>query len=303
MSDFAAFHFLRPLWLLALLPAVLLWWAHRRQADTTRRWRGAIDADLLRHLVVGGRTGGWLRPVDAMLATWVVAAIMVAGPAWQREPSPFAADAPPVMIVLRVTPSMETRDLQPSRLERAQQKIADLLSQHQGQAAGLIAYAGSAHLVLPPTRDADVVTTMARALSPDVMPKQGDDLTGAIALAQSVLADGGQGGSILLMADEAAPLTARPQTGVPIRLLAMLPPGRDLGGGLSTATRDLGATVQRVTIDTADVAAIGRELAQEGRNAPDRGGVQRWRDAGWYLLPVLACIVLLWFRRGWGVPI
>ena len=43
-------------------------------------------------------------------------------------------------------------------------------------ASGLIAYAGSAHLVLPPTTDGTVVTTMASALAPDVMPRQGDAL-------------------------------------------------------------------------------------------------------------------------------
>jgi Ca-activated chloride channel family protein len=302
MTGLAAFHFLRPLWLLAMLPAALLWWAHRRQADTTRRWRPAIDADLLRHFVVSGAARGWLQPADALLAGWIISAVAVAGPAWQREPSPFAADAPPVMIVLRVTPSMQARDLQPSRLERAEQNIADLLAVQPGQTAGLIAYAGTAHLVLPPTRDADVVTTMARALSPGVMPKQGDDLGAAIALAQSVLAQGGQGGSILLLADEAAPLAAPPASEVPVTLLAMLPPGRELGAGLAAAARSLDATVRRVTADTSDVAAIGRGLAQAGRAPPEPGGAERWRDAGWYLVPLLACVVLLWFRRGWGIP-
>ncbi|HEY8290776.1 MAG TPA: hypothetical protein VIG49_15985, partial [Acetobacteraceae bacterium] len=127
MTGLAAFHFLRPLWLLALLPAVLLWWAYRRQADSTRRWRAVIDPTLLRHFVVADHASTWLRPVDALLASWIVGTLAVAGPAWQREPSPFAADAPPVMIVLRVTPSMLAHDLQPTRLQRAQQKIADLL--------------------------------------------------------------------------------------------------------------------------------------------------------------------------------
>jgi Ca-activated chloride channel family protein len=302
MTGLAAFHFLRPLWLLALLPAALLWWASRRQADTTRRWRSVIEAGLLQHLVVRGGARGWLQPADMLLAAWVVGAVAVAGPAWQREPSPFAADAPPVMIVLRVTPSMQMRDLQPSRLERAQQKIADFLARRQGQAAGLIAYAGSAHLVLPPTRDTGVVTTMAGALSPGVMPKQGDDLSGAIALAQSVLTQGGRGGSILLLADEAVPLAAPPASGASVRVLAMLPPYRDLGGGLATAARSLGATVQRVTADAADIAAIDRALARAGLTSPEPGGVEQWRDAGWYLVPVLAGIVLLWFRRGWGLP-
>jgi Ca-activated chloride channel family protein len=82
----------------------------------------------------------------------------------------------------------------------------------------------------------------------------------------------------------------------------MLPPGRELGAGLAAAVRSLDATVRRVTADTSDVAAIGRGLAQAGRSAPEPGGAERWRDAGWYLVPLLACVVLLWFRRGWGMP-
>jgi Ca-activated chloride channel homolog len=296
-----ALHFLRPLWLLALLPALSLWWAYRRQADTTWRWRAVIEPDLLKHLVVNHRATSRLRPGDALLAAWVVGTLAVAGPAWQRETSPFAADAPPVMIVLRVTPSMQTTDLQPSRLERAQQKIADLLRLQPGQSAGLIAYAGSAHLVLPPTQDAGVVTTMARALSPDVMPKQGDTLADAVGLARAVLSEGGQGGSVLVLADEADAIAAATSGGAPVMLLPMLPPGRVLSAGLASAARAFGAEIIRSTIDTADVASIGHRLAQPGSSAARPDEMDRWQDGGWYLVPLLALIVLLWFRRGWAV--
>jgi Ca-activated chloride channel family protein len=302
-----AFHFLRPFWLLALLPGVLLWWLSRRRADPTLRWREAIDPDLLRHLVVGAPTGGWLRPRDALLAAWVVGTLAVAGPTWQREPSPFAADAPPVMLVLRVTPSMQATDLAPSRLERAKEKIADLLALEPGQAFGLIAYAGTAHLVLPPTRDASVVNTMARALSPDIMPRQGDALADAIALARRVLAEGGAGGSVLVLADEAASgqsaaaLRGAGGNAAPVALLAILPRGRSPGAGLREAAAALGTDIVTATVDDADVAAIAGHFAHIGAVQTRPGEAVRWRDAGWYLVPVLALVVLLWFRRGWVV--
>lgn len=306
MTALTDFHFLRPLWLIALLPAVLLWWAYRRQADSTRRWLAVIDPALLHHLTVGAGATGLLRPGDALLAAWIVGTLAVAGPAWQREPSPFAADSPPVMLVLRVTPSMQTPDLQPTRLQRAQQKIEDLLKLQPRQAAGLIAYAGSAHLVLPPTRDSSVVVTMARALSPEVMPKQGDALADAIALARKVLADGGEGGSVLLLADAASPeqataLRGMPRDGPRVTVLAMLPQGTTLPAGLQQAATALGARVEAATIDQADVTAIGHSLARAGTAVMRPGEQQRWRDAGWYLTPLLALIVLLWFRRGWAI--
>lgn len=300
-----AFHFLRPLWLLALLPALLLWWSSRRRADPTRRWREAIDPELLRHFVVGARAGGWLRPRDALLAAWVVGTLAVAGPTWQREPSPFAADAPPVMLVLRVTPSMQATDLPPSRLERAKEKIADLLALEPGQAFGLVAYAGTAHLVLPPTRDASVVNTMAQALSPDIMPKAGDALADAVALARRVLAEGGAGGSVLVLADEAAAgqsaLRSAGANASPVALLAMLPRGRSPGAGLQEAATALGTGIVAASVDNADVAAIASHFARVGAVQTRPGEVARWRDAGWYLVPVLALVVLLWFRRGWVV--
>ena len=53
--------------------------------------------------------------------------VALAGPAWQREPAPFADDTAVLAIVLKVTPSMLTEDIQPTRLSRSVQKIHDLL--------------------------------------------------------------------------------------------------------------------------------------------------------------------------------
>ena len=301
----SAFHFLRPFWLLALLPAVALWWALRRQSDTARRWRGAIDPALLRHFEVGTPARGGLRPGDALLAAWLVGGVAVAGPAWQREPSPFAAAAPPLMLVLRVTPSMQAADLPPNRLARATEKIADLLARNPDEPVGLIAYAGSAHLVLPPTRDPAVVRRMAEALTPAIMPKQGDALADAVALARKVLADGAEGGSVLILADQADPAQAARLraigAGPPVSILAMLPPGRAPDAGLRDAATALDADLATATVDTGDIDALARRALRSSASVTRPGETERWRDAGWFLVPLLVVVVLFWFRRGWLV--
>ncbi len=304
----SAFHFLRPFWLLALLPAVLLWWAFRRQSDVARRWRAAIDPGAAAAFRRGSRSGGWLRPGDALLAAWVIGAVAVAGPAWQREPSPFAADAPPVMLVLRVTPSMQASDLPPSRLERAKEKIADLLAlqPRTGVRPDRLCRLGASRASADARcgRGQD----MAQALSPDIMPKQGDALAEAVALARKVLADGGEGGSILLLADEADPSQSAAgcargaSTARRLRCSRCCRHGRSPGAGLREAATALGADIEIASGRYRDVAALARHALPIGSAAVARPGeTEHWRDAGWYLVPVLAVVVLLWFRRGWVV--
>lgn len=306
MSTFLEnFHFLRPWALLLPMPAVGLWWLGRQAADTTRHWRSVIDPDLLKHLVVGGN-GNRIGPHDVLLLGWVVLAIAIAGPTWQREPSPFDEQAPPAMIVLKVAPSMTTPDLAPSRLDRARQKIADLLQARDGMAAGLIAYGGSSHLVLPPTQDREVVTAMAGALSPAVMPREGDALADAVALAARTLKEGGQGGSILVVADTVAPGQADAlklaAVDVPVTLLAVAAPSAVAAdANLEAAASALGARLVTATIDNDDVQTIARRLANAPA-APVPGEAERWQEAGWWLTPLIALIALLWFRRGWVLP-
>ncbi len=101
------------------------------------------------------------------------------------------------MVVLKAGETMNQSDLMPSRMERARLKVADFAAERKGQPLGLVAYAGTAHLVLPPTRDTSVVATMAAEISPEIMPKQGDNLVGALQLAVNTLGD--SGGSIVVL--------------------------------------------------------------------------------------------------------
>lgn len=299
MDTLAQLHFLRPWWLALLLPALVLWVLQRREADTTARWRTVIDPALLRHLTTGGERRRWLNPENLLLAAWLLATLAIAGPTWRQVASPFAQAARPAMFVLKVAPSMLERDLAPTRLDRARQKMADLLKLREGAPTGLIAYAGSAHLVLPPTPDGTVVSTMAGALAPELMPRQGDALAEAVKLAADTLERGGQGGSIVVFADAAPALQEVPR-GAPVTLFAMLPAER-VGSepSLAAAAAALHADVVDLTLDQGDVEGLAHVLATAGPPPPAPGEGERWAEAGYWLTPLLALLVLGWFRRGW----
>ncbi len=74
------------------------------------------------------------------------------------------------------------------RLERAKQKVADLLASRRGARTAVVAYAGSAHAVLPLTDDTDLVNMYLESLTPEVMPQSGDRPDRALELAASMLA-------------------------------------------------------------------------------------------------------------------
>ena len=299
------FHLLRPWALMLAMPALALWWLGRRAADTTRRWARVMDPDLLKLLVVGGNSGRRLGPNDVLLLGWVAAAVAIAGPTWKREPSPFADALPPVMVVLKVAPSMTTTDLAPTRLDRARQKIADLLKAREGGAAGLVAYSGSAHLVLPPTADRDVVLAMAGALAPQIMPREGDRLADAVALAAQVLRDGGRGGSILIVADTVAPGQAealKASEGAPVVFFAVAPLAAVRADkALQAAVSALDARLVSTTSDGDDVQAFTRRLADRNMAGAPPGETERWQEAGYWLGFLIAALVFGWFRRGWVI--
>jgi len=319
MSALAQFHFLRPAWLLLLLPVLpMLWLLWRRQA-AERAWRRVIPPHLLTHLLLSGeaKQGAW-QPLTALTLMLTLGVLALAGPAWEPQPSPFREDQAALVIALKVTPSMLAKDVQPSRLQRAVQKIHDLLAQRPGGRTGLVAYGGSAHLVMPLTRDASIIETFAAELDPKIMPKPGDAAAAAVALANERLSKAGLPGSILLIADAVAPdqlqdlQRQRAQGGAAVQLLALAagpevipppdsPPAPALDlDAMRQAASAAGGELVLPTVGEGDVKRLAglveRSLAQADAQEGDY-----WEDAGYYLVPLLVLIALLGFRRGWVV--
>ena len=108
-------------------------------------------------LTLGAQTGRRWQPIDGVAAGLLFAVIGASGPTWSRVPDPFVAQTAPLVIVLKVTPSMDAPDVAPTRLERGKQKIRDLLDLRAGARTALVAYAGTAHRVVPLTEDADIM--------------------------------------------------------------------------------------------------------------------------------------------------
>ncbi|QDY69617.1 VWA domain-containing protein [Qingshengfaniella alkalisoli] len=293
---FEAFHFLRPFWLL-LVPAVLtLWWMIRR-AETRRDVpNDGIAPHLRAALILGAKDRRRSLPIDGVTLGVILCALGAAGPTWSRLPDPFAAQSAPVVVVLKVTDTMEEDDVAPSRLERGKQKIRDFLDLRAGARTALVAYAGTAHVVLPMTEDPSVMRPYLEGLSPDIMPQKGEVAADALALAQSVLADEADTGGVLIVTDgiDPADVDTLNATGSGVAVLSMLPEGvRDRG------LDALSIPLVEVTPDGGDLRRLDGLLNAAYRRAALENTEQPWLDRAYWLAWPAALIVLLWFRRGW----
>jgi Ca-activated chloride channel family protein len=302
----SSFHFIRPEYLL-LMPLVIgLWWLWQRCSDPLRGWREQMDPVLLEALSVG-RKSVTRGPARWLLIGWLLAVVAVAGPTWRLEPSPFADDATPLLILLKADVSMERPDPAPSRIERARLKIADLAAVRKGQPLGLIAYAGSAHLVLPPTRDTAVVAQMAAEISPAILPLPGDRLDLALRKAGEILSAGAStsssGGTVLVMADsvDGDPAAFKKEAELitghfAVNFLAINSPGSPESESVSSAAQVLSAKVQSLTADDTDVQALTRAASRAPVTQAGEANA-RWQESGWLLVPVIVLIFLNSFRR------
>jgi Ca-activated chloride channel family protein len=298
------FHFLRPWWLIALLPAALLVWRIACSQDAEWVWRGIVAEHLLPYLFSRRKQRRRIGPLALLAAVWTLVILALAGPTWKREPAPFADDTAALVIVIKVTPSMKTEDIQPDRLTRSVQKIHDLLALRAGARSALLAYAGTPHLVMPLTRDAGIINTFAAALDPKIMPDDGDSASAALALASDVLAKSGQSGTIVWITDGITPdqqnalSELRKHSHVPVRILAPLLRGSELEA-VGKMAGVVGASVLPITPDDADV----RDLARAAKfvSASISGQGDHWQDTGYWLIPLIAILSALWFRPGWMV--
>ena len=305
MSDLfagvSAFHFLRPAWLLLLVPILLLWWHFRRDRRSDAEASGQIAPHLARALAVGDRNRRHFTPVDLIALLLTLLTLGTAGPSWTRLPDPLMAKTTPLVVVLKVSDSMMEKDVPPERLARAKQKVLDLLETRDGAPTALVAYAGSAHRVVPLTEDQALLRPYLEGLNPEVMPVPGDNAAAALKLAEEILAKGETPGGILFLLDslsdrDASALSQRTDNnGLGFLLVA---PGNDNGGAVSRV-RD--SKVERVTPDKSDLRALNRYFDSAFRQALVSDKNLQWEDRGWWLAWPAALLALLWFRRGWAM--
>ncbi|HCE2448667.1 TPA: VWA domain-containing protein [Vibrio parahaemolyticus] len=305
---FTQFHFIRPLWLLALIPMFFLVWLRWRE-ESKPSWKDILPEHLRNALTIGER--GWRKqlPLKLLMLIVLIAIVICAGPTWQRESSPFGEDKASLLVVLDNSDSMLQKDLPPSRLERSKQKIRDLLAARRGGKTGLVVFAGSAHVAMPVTQDSKVFDPFLAAITPEIMPVQGKLAEKALPLIDQQL-QGQPGSTVLLVSDGVNPATIKQYqayfAGKPYQLLILAAGNTDIVSNnpmdldsLQKLASQTNGRLVEVTVDNSDIEQLNRYVE---RNMQLNGeSSMPWKDMGYQLLFPIALIMMLWFRKGWLV--
>ncbi len=327
------FHFLRPEWFWALIPAGLLLWLviRSRKSTTGGNWGKYVDAHLLRHLAISNATAARAsRFLPALAAAMIVVLVTaLAGPTWQKAEVPSFTGGQPVVAVLSLAQSMNSDDLAPSRLRRAVHKLRDILARTEGDERALVIYSDIPFVAAPLTSDQKVISQMIPELSTKLMPVLGNRPDLAISEAVSVLerADATRG-EIVLLADNAGNKAATEKAASEARkagyTVSVLGVGTEKGATLQTASGRAitGRTGEKVTTSLdakglsavakaggGDYSAVTANSADLDRILPKSDRVEAagktqdfqadsWVDMGYWLLILPVLLLPLAFRRG-----
>ena len=334
---FSQFHLLRPLWLIALVPAFVFFVLLFKRQLTSARWHGIIDKNLMPHVLDQMPTEQARWPLWFVLLAWILSCIALAGPTWQQLPQPVQKKEDALVIVLDMSLSMAAQDVSPDRATRARQKVIDILNQRKEGLTALVVYAGDAYTVTPLTDDSETIINLVPALSPFIMPAMGSRPDKALILARKLIEDSGlTKANFLLITDgilkkdiarirkslgantqQLSVLTLGTEAGAPI---AMQGEGfkRDSNGNIVLPKLDLdlikdlantlGIRWHQMSYDDRDwqyLLPVNTQLTDTDNqaNTPLERHFDLWADEGYWLIFIILFIAAFSFRRGWMLSV
>ena len=301
------FHFIRPLWLLTLLPLLALVWCLFRQESPMTTWNKVCDAHLLPYLI---QTKGYSRrtfSLGLLFMSLVFLIISLAGPTWSRLPVPTYQPIQPRVVVLDMSDAMLIKDLSPDRLSRAKFKLHDLFQHKAVGQFGLVVYTGEPFVVSPLTDDGPTIDALLASLTPDVMPVEGQKLSSALEQAAELITQAGfQHGQVLVLtasspsreAISAAKTLSR--MGMNTSIMPILSPDTQKSPLFQEfANAGLGDLIPFSNTSTDLDRWLNATHGRSQYTTSLQNDIPVWRDQGrWFLIPALV-FLLPAFRRGW----
>lgn len=199
MNDFITnFHFIRPLWFIALIPLFIMLWTLKRTLFNRSPWQAFIPSHLQSAVL---KQTGDLKKTNkpsnqnlALIKPFIIGLLSIlalAGPTWQKLPQPVYQTERGSVLIMNMSLSMYANDIKPNRLTRARFKAIDLLAKINEGEVGLIASTSDAFIISPLTQDIKNIELLLPALSPDIMPVGGSNPLAALTLANEMLLNAG----------------------------------------------------------------------------------------------------------------
>jgi Ca-activated chloride channel family protein len=309
LSALQYFHFLRPEWGLLLIPWLAMVLAQNRQRADRDMFGGIIAPHLLQHLRLQRFDTRWLNPRNFSMVFMLLALLVLMGPSWRQQSSPLNQDEAALIILLDASSSMQQTDVQPNRLQRAKQKISDLLALRPDKQTALVAYSGTAHTVLSLTADQEILNQYLAAITPAVMPRSGKFPEYCLPLVDEILRETQAPATVVMFTDglgaDSEQAFERYFASRPHQLVVEGVGSDTEAPGSAPLERQslaaLAATVNgnyvSLSVDDADVRQINRRV--DSHYVVIEDSALPWLDSGYPLVFPAMILFLMWFRKGW----
>lgn len=325
------FYFLRAQLLWILVPIILLFLINLFVSREQIKWQKVIAPHLRKHVIKKGSESlkKWMQLLSFI--TLSLAIIGVSGPTWNKVELPEKKLETPLVIALDLSQSMMATDIQPNRLERAKFKINDLLDANPRARIALVGFAGTAHTIIPLTRDYKIIRPHISGVSPKMMPYDGTNLKAALEIADTLTNHIDAPATLVLISDDFTDSTfnllqnyvQNSNTSVTIIPMATstgakIPKKYGRGfiqnkkGKLVHSKLDQSVisklasiekiTVSALTLDNSDMELLAKTIAADLEfTEKDDQKNEDWEDKGiWFVFP-LAFLLVISFRKGWVI--
>lgn len=301
----ANFHFLRPVCLLLLLPLLVSFFLIKRQAPVLTAWQKVCDPQLLPYLIQKHHLAKHFLPYILLSLSALCMIIALAGPTWSRLPVPTYHRAQPHILVLDMSSNMLEQDIAPDRLMRAKFKLHDLLQYGDLGQFGLVIYTSEPFVVSPLTEDAKTIDELLTALTPKIMPVNGNRLDRALHEAGELLKQTGNVGQILVFTGQIptdASITKAKQlsqAGIQVSVMPMLSPKFRQPAFQQLAHAGKGLVIPFSETKTNFKPWLHASESNNLFSINMQQDIPVWRDQGrWFIIPALL-LLLPAFQRGW----
>ncbi|MBN1867523.1 VWA domain-containing protein [Candidatus Sumerlaeota bacterium] len=187
---------------LPLIPAfvaamgLLYLWVRRRKARLLARFGSPETVGKLTRGVSSARQHWKFAFVVAALALVLFA---LSRPQYGAIERPLRRRGVEVLIAIDCSASMLSRDIEPSRLERARQQLRGLIRRLGGDDAGIIAFAGIPIVQCPLTSDYDMAINLFDSIDADTVPVGGTAIGSAIRKAAETFRGSDYGHKVLVL--------------------------------------------------------------------------------------------------------
>lgn len=190
---FGPIFFMKSQWLWGVLAVPLLFWigtvaANRRKRAFEKFAENPMLPKIAPEL-------DWSLP-KRKFRYWVAALaflfLALARPQWGSFEETVRSTGLDILLTVDVSNSMLAEDFVPNRLKKTKHFIRTLAERIPGDRLGVVAFAGSAHLISPLTTDHDYVLETIENLGPETVSNQGTDIGAALETAARALDRGAE---------------------------------------------------------------------------------------------------------------